>query len=263
MTQLIWDDLGSRVYESGLDRGVLYLPNGSAVPWNGLTSVVEKTKNSNRPIYFDGVKINDIIRIGDFSATLKAITYPDEFIEIEGFGLLKDGVYLDEQLPKTFNLSYRVMVGDGLNGQKAGYKIHVLYNLTAIPSDKVYETLSDSVSAIEFEWALTSIPHSFTGFRPTSHIVIDSTEVNPLLLADIEKFLYGNAFYDPNLPSAGELLKYISMWAPGRIIDNGDGTWTAIPSDENSIVEDPDGFFTITDANATYTNATTYVISDS
>src|SRR5580765_2617317 len=141
MSVLIWDTAGSKVYETGLDKGVLYLSDGSAVPWNGLTSIVEKFDKESESVYYDGMKITDLVYLGDFAATLKAITYPDQFIELDGYGFLRQGMYVGNQLPKTFSLSYRTRIGNDVDGDVAGYKIHILYNLTAIPTDRTYNTV--------------------------------------------------------------------------------------------------------------------------
>ena len=136
MPILEWDKVGERYYETGIDRGVLYMPDGSAVPWNGLTSVIEHFDKSTSPVYYDGMKISDLVSLGDFSATMKAVTYPEEFVEIEGSAKLRNGLFVGDQPPQTFCLCYRTKIGNDVDGVDSGYKIHLIYNLTAIPSDK-------------------------------------------------------------------------------------------------------------------------------
>lgn len=256
---LIWDEVGSRTYESGVDRGVLYLPDGSAIPWNGLTSVVEHSGKEDSPIYFDGMKINVLVSSGDFSASMTAITYPDEFSEIEGLGFITPGVFYANQTPKSFGLSYRTMIGNDVEGDSAGYKIHVLYNVIAVPSDKSYSTMSAESTPSQFEWEISAVPEEISGFRPTAHIIIDSREVHPILLEELETILYSTE--TPLIPMA-ELAAYINDWYIIKIVDHGDGTWSAITDYEELIVMTSPTQFEILDANAIYLDADTYEISD-
>lgn len=268
MPAIVWDDPGSRVYESGLDRGVLYLPDGSAVPWNGLTSVIEKFDKSTSPVYFDGMKIQDFVVLGDFSATMKAVTYPEEFIEVEGIALMRSGVFLEDQVPQTFGLCWRVQRGDDTEGDSAGYKIHILYNVTAIPNDKTYASAADTPSLVEFEWNLVAVPEELPGFRPTAHIIVDSTEIDPLLLGQLEAKLYGDTADDATLMAIPDLVSWLSSWYRIQIVDNGNGTFNVIIND--SIVDSqliwldaPDGTFQLSGANAIYSaDEMTYTLTD-
>lgn len=263
MPVLIWDKVGERVYEAGLDKGVLYLPDGSAVPWNGLVSVIEGFDKSVSPVYYDGMKINDSVTFGDFSATVKAVTYPEEFNEIEGLGQVKRGLFYADQPPKSFGLCYRAKIGNDVEGDSVGHKIHILYNLTAIPKEKTYASLSLDPSLIEFEWEITAVPEEIPGFRPTGHIIIDSRKIDPWLLEELEEKLYGGTIAVASLIPMNELVTFISEWYRVKIIDNGDGTWTAISMRDGFISLDVvNDLFTITHVNAVYLNATTYQISD-
>jgi len=260
----MWDEVGTRFYETGVDRGVLYLTDGLGVPWNGLTSVTEKTSGSTEsPLYFDGVKYGEHLAVGDFGATLKAYTYPDEFLEFEGVLDGGNGLFVTNQFPSRFGLSYRTKIGNDVDGLDAGYKIHILYNLLAIPSQKGYNSLSDNAGNLsEFEWTLSSIPGEIEGFRPTSHIILDTRIMSPVLVADIETTLYGNEINAPYLPPISTLVSQISSWVIIRIIDNGDGTWTAEGPDDLISMLDATTF-QIIQANAVYLDADTYAISDS
>jgi hypothetical protein len=259
MTALVWDEVGDRRYETGVDRGVLYLRDGSAVPWNGITSVVEASNNDSSAVYYDGRKISDMISLGDFSGSLRAFTYPDEFLPIEGLAQFQPGVYLGEQRPQTFGLSYRSKVGNDVDPD-AGHKLHVLYNLTAKPKDKNYATITDSLSAEEFEWDLSGVPEEVQGFAPAARIILDTTKVDPTILADVEEVLYGTSGTDASLIPMHDLLTMIGFpnLLAVEIVDNGDGTWTAIG---DTVVDNGDGSFTITNANAVVLDADTYRIS--
>lgn len=261
MTTLVWDEAGSRFYESGVDRGVLYLQEGNGVPWNGLLAVNEDPPATDAsPVYFDGVKYADVLALGEFSGSLKAFTYPDEFLEFEGILEVGNGLFVTNQHPRRFSLSYRTKIGNDLDIDK-GYKIHILYNLLAVPSQKSYETQTEDINVIEFEWTITSIPDRVVGFEPTSHLILDTRLMGPLLLKDIEDSLYGNEFNDAKLPPISTLTAFIGEWVIIRITDNNDGTWTATGPD-NLITMLDATTFQIIQANAEYLDEDTYRISD-
>lgn len=262
MTALIWDQAGTRYYERGVERGVLYLEDGSGIPWSGLISVNENSpSNGGTSIYFDGVKYGDLLELNDFSGSLKAYTYPDEFLDFEGILEVGNGLFVSNQQPKRFNLSYRTRIDSDEENQGTMYKIHILYNLLAVPVSKMYQTLSDNSTPIEFEWTITAIPSEVSGFRPTAHVVFDTREMEPRLLSDIETTLYGDAFNDAKLPPISTLVSFVGGWVIIRITDNLDGTWTAEgPDDLISMLDSTT--FQIIQANAVYLDANTYMISN-
>lgn len=264
MTALVWDAPGTHFYENGLDRGVLYLPDGKAIPWNGLTNITEKFKKSVSPVYFDGQKVSDIVTLGDFSASLKAITYPDEFLQFEGLLQMGDGVYLGDQMIPKFALSWRTLVSNDTTAGEVGYKLHVLYNVTAIPSEKNFNTLTQDPQFAQFQWELTAVPEEVPGFRPTAHIVIDSRRVDPQLLIEVEKILYGGTTANPKLIPFEDLVTLIREFFRVEIIDNRDGTWTAYSEYDGYIVIGPDGTsFTINGVDAVYITPDLYKVSSS
>ncbi len=159
-------------------------------------------------------------------------------------------------------MCYRTKIGDDVNGSDSGYKLHLIYNLIAVPKDKPYSTESNSPSPIEFEWNVTAIPEEVPGFLPTASIIINSLDVDPWLLEEIETVLYGDEDSDAALMSMTELMTFLDEWARVQIIDNGDGTWTAIAARDGFITVDEEGLFTIVDVEATYLDAETYEISD-
>lgn len=264
MTKLFWDRVGDRRYESGLDQGVLYLPDGSGIPWNGLTSIVEKFNKNTNSVYYDGMKISELVTLGEFSASMKAITYPDEFEKLEGQDNLCRGVLLGDQMPKSFGLCYRTMVGNDVDGQDASYKIHIIYNVLAFPSDKTNASRSMDLSLAEFEWNITATPEEVPGHHPTSHIVIESADVDPWLLAEIEKKIYGSPFSEAVLIPMADLIAFIRDWARVKIIDNGDGTWTAIASKVGFLFfpKADHTYFELKNIKAEYLDADTFQISD-
>lgn len=264
MPQLEWNTVGDRVYESGLDKGVLYLPDGSAVPWNGLTAVIERFNREVSPVYYDGMKISEHVIIGEFAATMKALTYPDEFVEIEGLGVKRPGVFYGDQSPKTFGLCYRTQIGEEIEGDEVGYKIHIIYNLIAVPKEKSYGTVNASPSIMEFEWDITAIPEEVDGFHPTAHIVLDSRKIDPWLLEDLEAQLYGNMTNNAVLIAMPELVSMINNWYRVKITDHGDGTWSATSMRDGfiSFTDSESTLFQIVQINAVYVDENTYIISD-
>lgn len=263
MPKLVWDRLGDRVFETGLDQGVLYLPDGSAVPWNGLTEIKEIPDKETNPVYYDGMKIQDQPSLGSFSASMKAITYPDEFLEIEGYASMRRGLFAGEQPPKVFGLCYRTKIGNDLD-EEAGYKIHLIYNLTAIPHEKSHASMTDTPSMEEFEWDIFAVPEEVPGLAPTAHFAIDTRELDPWLLEEIEEKLYGSTSFSAFLIPMAEMITFINEWYRVKIVDNGDGTWTATEQREGfiSFLDHADTLFEIDHINAVYTDDNTYVLSD-
>lgn len=263
MTRVQWNSVGKRRYEVGIDRGVLYLPDeGKAVPWNGLTSVDEVSDTTVEPLYFNGVKYFDYVSRGDFKGSLKAFTYPPEFELYDGVRESPgNGIFITGQIPKgTFHLSYRTMIGDDLNGVDGGYKIHVLYNLTAKPSNKTYSTINNSQSAFEFSWELSSVPVSAFNLRPTSHIIFDTSKMHEIAIYELERALYGTATTEPMVLTVDEF-EFMASTAPDiEIEDHGDGTWSASGSDYFIKANEAYGEFIINEALATYIDPETYEI---
>ena len=212
MTVLTWDQTGERLYETGVDRGVLYIPdsNGDYVngyAWNGLTTVTESPSGAEAsPQYADNIKYLNLISAEEFGATIEAFTYPDEFGQCDGTAEPEPGVSIGQQTRKTFGLSYRTKVGNDLDGQDHGYKLHLIYGALAAPSEKAYATINDSPEAISFSWEVTTSPVSVSGHKPTALIVIDSTKVDAGALADLEEILYGAVAVDPRLPLPNEIV---------------------------------------------------------
>lgn len=261
MAPLVWDAAGKRVYQSGIQKGVLYLQDGQVVVWNGLTSVQEETDAELTSYYLDGVKYLENLSPGDFSAKLKAWTYPDEFDSVTGIVEAVPGLQYHEQPPKSFSLSYQTRVSNDLDPD-AGYKIHLLYNLLAVPDEASFQTLSDAATdPVEFGWSLTGTPPVLAGYRPTVHVVLDSTKADSSALSMIEDILYGTEEASPRFPTIGEIRSLFDIAGTLVITDNGDGSWTALDVSNLYITMDSSTQFTIAGADATFLDATTYTIS--
>lgn len=216
MSKIVWDKIGERFYETGVDRGVLYVqdeqgnyPKG--VAWNGLIGVTESPTGAEpTPLYADNIKYLNLISVEEFEASIEAYTYPEEFEECDGSAELVPGVTIGQQPRKTFGLCYRTKLGNDLEGDDYGYKLHLIYGAKAAPSEKGYETINDSPDAITFSWDITTTPVPVTGFKPTSTLVIDSTKVDPEKLAALEEILYGSEEEDARLPLPDEVLTIIN-----------------------------------------------------
>lgn len=208
MSVLTWDQPGDRLYEVGIDRGVLYCPDGSAVPWSGLTEISEAFNDSTTPLYFDGVKYLDVPTYSDFAATLKAFTYPDEVLDLEGVATVSHGIRANNQNVQSFGLSYRTLISNDI-APDLGYKVHLLYGVTAIPSDNTFNSWTDQYSANEFSWDISGVPVPAPGFRATAHVYFDTTALDPASLTWLETQLYGSNAVTPRLPLIAELMAYL------------------------------------------------------
>jgi hypothetical protein len=207
MTRISWSGVGDRIFEAGVDRGVLYVDGSPGVPWIGLKNVSQKqTGGDSKPRYQNGVKISNRMAPEEFEATIDAFTYPLEFERCDGTYLAQSGMRIKQQRRKGFSMSYRSLVGNDVIGLSHAYKIHILYNLKAEPSDRPYNTLTDSTDALTFSWNVTSRPARIAGFRPSAHFEFDSRDVPAELLQQLEDILYGNETTQPSLPTPGELM---------------------------------------------------------
>lgn len=206
MARIEWDGLGARRYEAGCDHGVLYGREGKAFSWNGLTSVDDNMSDVNIELYpLDGVTHLGRRTIGAYSGTLKALTYPDEFLEYDGYNDIDSGFFLSGQpSPGLFGLSYRTKISTD-TAPDQGYKLHILYNLMAKPDTRTSNTLAGSNDSEEFSWSLSSLGVMVPGRRPTAHIILDSTKMVPGAMNAIENFLYGTSTGD------GQLAKPLSL----------------------------------------------------
>lgn len=255
-----WNERSSKFFETGLDRGVLYLDTSYGVPWNGLTGLDDQLgEETSEAFYVDGVKVLDSIVMGNYEASLKAVTYPDEFLDYEGYSDLGSGIYADDQRLRTFGLSYRTLIGNDTSGIDRGYKLHILYNLMAVPNENANETLSDSPNVAEFQWDISSVPVGIPGFRPTAHFILDSRHMDDFILEEIETILYGSEYGEARLPDISEIYEMVTDWRLIRITDHGDGTWSA-KGPSSLIKKFEDESFQIKEADAFYISEDTYII---
>jgi hypothetical protein len=212
MTALEWDLVSERFYETGVDHGVLYPQSGAGdypdgFAWNGLTTVTESPSGAEaNPQYADNIKYLNLYSAEEFGGTIEAFTYPAEFAECDGTAVPSPGVSVGQQNRKAFGLAYRSRLGNDVDGTDHGYKLHLVYGATASPSEKAYATINDSPESITFSWDFATVPVAWSGGKPTSLIVIDSTEVDAAALATLEGILFGDADSDARLPLPNEVV---------------------------------------------------------
>ena len=217
MPKLIWDATGSREFETGTNRGVLYPFNkttgayDTGVAWNGLTAVTEQPSGAEAtPQYADNIKYLNLMSAEEFKATLECFTYPDEFARCDGSLELAVGVKIGQQTREMFGLSYRTVIGTDVDSA-AGYKIHLVYGAMASPSEKAYKTINDSPEAMTFSYEISTIPVEVPGFKPTSLLTVNSLKVDPEALEALEGVLYGGTTASARLPLPAEVATLLAQ----------------------------------------------------
>lgn len=219
MAVITWDETGKRFYETGVDHGVLYPISESGkytpgVAWNGLTALTETPEGAEiEDLYADNIKYLSLLSAETFGGTIEAYTYPDEFMQCDGSKELAAGVVAYQQTRKTFGLCYRTVLGNDVDGNDKGYKLHLIYGCKASVSERAYSTINDSSEAITFSWEFKSTPVTIAkeGFKPTSCIIIDSTKVAKEKMTLLENKLYGDVSTEPELPLPDEVLTIIGV----------------------------------------------------
>lgn len=216
MAKLVWNEIGKRFYETGVEKGVLYPQEGGAYPkgvvWDGLTGVTESPSGAEAtPLYASNVKYLNLMSKEEFGATVEAYTYPDEFAECDGSAELTKGVSVGQQPRKLFGMSYVTLKGNDTESTDHGYKIHLIYGAMASPSERAYATVNESPEAITFSWAITTTPVEIKGMKPSACITIDSTKVESTKLKALEDALYGTAEKEAHLPLPEELITILGV----------------------------------------------------
>lgn len=194
MFDLVWDKTDERYYEHGLDRGVLYPSFGNPVPWNGLIGFDESGGGETSMLYRDGVVYLADVDASDFSGKLDALFFPDEFRACLGMPEVAPGMFVDNQKPKRFGFSYRTLVGSGLAGDMFGYQIHLVYNAMASVGSRRRESMGSKSDPLAFSFDIVCTPVKLQGYRPTAHYILDTRSMNPAVLIELEKILYGPAY---------------------------------------------------------------------
>ena len=215
MSKIVWDKTGERFYETGVDHAVLYpidtkgLYNGG-VAWNGITAINESPSGAEpNNLYADNIKYLVLVGAEDFGLTIEAYTYPDEWEQCDGSAEIAPGVLAGQQNRKVFGLSYRTKLGNDVDGQDHGYKLHLVYGGLASPSERGYQTVNDSPEPINPSWEVTTTPVDVPGFKPTARLIITSTKADPAKLAALETILYGSDDTEPRLPLPEEVIELL------------------------------------------------------
>lgn len=211
MAVIKWDSTGERFFEMGVKKGVLYPIDNEGnytkgVAWNGLTSVAETPDGAEATdLYADDIKYASFRSAEKFGGTVEAYMFPDEWYECDGSAELAPGVYLGQQTRKKFGMSYVTQIGNDVQGDGFGYKLHLVYGATASPSERTYESINDSPDAITFSWDFETTPVDVAGHKPTSLITINSLKADPAKLKALEAILYGAESQEPRLPMPDEV----------------------------------------------------------
>jgi hypothetical protein len=258
--RLVWDAAGERLFETGIDRGVLYVEGHPGVVWNGLTSFAEAPDGGEATSYWiDGVKYQNVASSEDFEGTLEAYTYPDEFEECEGTSEPFHGLLLTHQKRKSFGLAYRSLVGSDLDGPDHGYKLHLVYNALAEPTQRQRRTTDNTPTPASFSWRITTLAPAITGYRNTAHFIVDTRRVDPLALTALENILYGSDALTPRLPLPAEIFEIFTANTSFVVVDHGDGSWTATGTSEEIVVFGSE--FIIDTPAAEFIDAESYTLS--
>lgn len=263
MTRLAWGALGERYYEDGVDQGVLYVDDVGYV-WNGLVSVSESPSGGeHRSYYLDGIKHINLMSLEEYEATIKAFSAPPEFSACDGVKSLYQGLFVSQQARKPFGLSYRTMINNDI-GPDQGYKIHLVYNTLAAPSERNNATRNDSPEPEELSWYIQAVPPPSMGFgyKPSAHFIVDSRITPVEILTQLEDILYGSESADARFPSQTEILALFEVYATLQVTDNGDGTATITGPDDVVTVDGVDSTkYTISWASVVPVDSVTYSIS--
>lgn len=235
MTKLVWDRVGERFFETGIDRGVLY-PNkvgAVGVTWNGLISVTENPAGgTDKPFYYDGYKYQNRSTPEEYASTVEAYYYPREFEDCQGNPHLGNGLFITGQPRISFGLCYRTKLGNDASGVSHASKLHFVYNAVANPTRKSYQTVGDNPEANAFSWDISTKAVRVSGRRPTANMVVDTSLLTPPLLASLEDLIYGTDSTSPSLPTPTELITLIVGWPELFITDHGNGIFTASGPDD-------------------------------
>lgn len=208
MPRLEWGVAGQRFYETGVDQGVLYVDANPGVPWMGLLTVSENpTGGDPRPFYIDGVKYLNLSSAEEYEASITALSSPPEFAPCDGAVAIQNGLFVTQQPRKSFGFSYRTMIGNDIEGSDFGFKLHVIYNALAAPPNRSSSTIDDGVDPLKLTWAISTLPPPITGYRPTSHMVVDSRYADGEALAALEDILYGDSSHTARLPLPDEIVE--------------------------------------------------------
>lgn len=218
MSTMIWDQDGSRFYETGVDHVALYLQNeegsySTGVAWNGVSQVTESPSGGeSNKVYADNITYLDLTSKETFGASLEAYTYPDEWMQCDGSATVEGipGLIIHQQTRSKFGLAFRSKIANDILGDDYGFKLHLIWNCKASPSERNFQTTNESPEAVTFSYTISTTEVPVTGYKPTSHFTLECTRKNGMLQADgtpsarLQKLLdalYGTESSEPMLPT--------------------------------------------------------------
>lgn len=257
---ITWDAPTERYFQHGVDRGAIYIGAAAPVPWNGLTGLDEMGGGSSEMIYRDGKIIMADVDASDFAASISAYFFPDELSVCLGIPEATENLYVDNQKPKRFGLTYRSLIGSGSAGDMFGYQIHLVYNCLASIGHRARKTLTDTPEPMEFTFDVVCTPVKLAGFRPTAHYILDTRGMNAGQLLDLENLLYGVGVTAGRLPLPTELYDLMNFGIIMKVHNNGDHTIKISGANQYFTLQ-PDGSYVVTNMNATDIG-NEYTISD-
>ena len=214
MVKLAWDQAGKRLYETGTSKGVLFVQKNdggydNGVAWNGLVSVKKSNDGAEEnPIYADNMKYLALMSAENLKGSIDAFTYPEEFEQCDGSASVNPGVHVGQQVRVPFGLVYSTIVGNDTEGNSYGEKLHIIYNAKASPSERAYETVNDSPSALTFSWEYTTTPVDLSdiGLEPSAGITVSKKEVGADKFKALQDLIYGTDTEEPTLPTIQEII---------------------------------------------------------
>ena len=218
MAALTWDQTGERLYETGVDRGVLYTYDSTTklystgVAWNGLTAITESPSGAEpTPQYADNIKYLNLMSNEEFGFTIEAFTYPEEFGMCDG-SHVENGLFIGQQARVPFGLSYRTLIGNDTQSNDYGYQLHFVWNALASPSEKAHNTVNENPEPTTMSWTASTTPTPFLEHdtkKPTAHVYVDSTKTDPAKLKALEDIVWGDETNEPRLLTPDEVYDII------------------------------------------------------
>lgn len=260
-TGLVWGNPSKRYFQHGIDRGVLYTDDAPPVVWNGITGCTEAGGGDSSVYYIDGRIYLADVDPGDYSGSVTAYDWPDEFAQCIGIPEVTDGLYVDNQKPQRCGISYRSLVGSGLTGDMFGYMIHLIYNAVPSIGARTRKTINDKTEPMDFTFDIVATPVSLPGFRPSAHYILDTRHLDSSTVANLELILYGDGETAGRMPDPIELYDMLRFGDAITFVDHSDGTWTATGSFAN-VHMTGDDTWEILNVNGTDNGDGTYELED-
>lgn len=216
MAKLKFDEVGTRLYETGVSKGVLFVQdeNGAypkGVAWNGLTAVNESPSGAEaNDQYADNIKYLSLTGAENFEGTIEAFSSPVEFDQCDGMVEIATGINAHQQTRKAFGFVYQTVIGNDVKQNDYGTKLHILYGCKASPTERSYSTINDSPEPANPSWSITSTPVDVPGHKPTSVLTIDSTRLEASKWEALIGAIYGTDNSEPYLPSPKQIIDLVA-----------------------------------------------------